>query len=366
MRRIIFPAAAGLALVVASGLAAAQDHRGREHERGPAAGGGRGPAAGGQREQAAPRGLQGGGRHGFNPERAERQVQESRPRVERRQVERARPQVDRGEQRRAATQERARAEQRRTEQRNLERRNTENARRQERERSAREGRRTGEQRRAAERPAIRPDQRAPDQQAADRNRQADARVSGRHEDLQRARLQLNADQRRRLHGAFDLSRARVSTVRFDHRVGHRIPRNIHLLAVPRDVIGFFPYYRDYSYFVVGDEICIVDPQTYVIVDVIDATYYRPGPRQEVAALSLSSAQMALVRESVPPNFPEANVRLRLALGAEIPPDVELYDFPVLVLDQAPVLKDYRFLVAADQIVVVDPANRSIALVIDRA
>ena len=33
---------------------------------------------------------------------------------------------------------------------------------------------------------------------------------------------------------------------------------------------------------------------------------------------------------------------------------------------APQLRDYRFLVAAAQIVIVDPRDRSIALVIDRA
>jgi len=33
---------------------------------------------------------------------------------------------------------------------------------------------------------------------------------------------------------------------------------VHLFPVPREVITFFPYYRAYSYFVVGDEIIIVD------------------------------------------------------------------------------------------------------------
>jgi hypothetical protein len=140
---------------------------------------------------------------------------------------------------------------------------------------------------------------------------------------------------------------------------------VHLYPVPREVIAFFPYYRDYSYFVVDEEICIVDPRTYVVVDVIDATY-RVGPRPEIAALSLSPAQIALIRDSIAPDFPQAGVRLRLALRADIPDDVELYEFPVIVLDRAPVLRDYRFLVAADQIIIVDPRNRSIAFVIDRA
>jgi hypothetical protein len=144
-----------------------------------------------------------------------------------------------------------------------------------------------------------------------------------------------------------------------------VPRHVHLFPVPREVISFFPYYRDYRYVVVDDDICIVDPRTYEIVDVIDQGYYRAGPRPEVAGLSLTSSQVALVRDSIPRDFPETPIRLRLALGAEIPGDVELYEFPVIVLDRVPSLRDYRFLVTGDQIVIIDPRDRSIALVVER-
>jgi len=145
-----------------------------------------------------------------------------------------------------------------------------------------------------------------------------------------------------------------------------VPRHIRLFPVSHEIISFFPYYRGYSYVVVDDEICIVDPRTYEIVDVIDQGYYRGGPRQEVAGLSLSSAQIALVRDSIPRDFPATPLRLRLALGAEIPRDVEIYEFPAIVLDRVSELRDYRFLVVEEQIVIVDPRDHSIALVIDRA
>ena len=136
-----------------------------------------------------------------------------------------------------------------------------------------------------------------------------------------------------------------------------------LFPVPVDVIGFFPSYRDYSYFVVGEEICIVNPRTYEIVDVIDQGYWRSRP--QVAGLRLGSSQIALVRDSIPRDFPDAGVRLRLALGAEIPGDVDLHELPTIVLDRVPELRDYQFIVADDQIVIVDPRDRSIAFVIDR-
>ena len=183
--------------------------------------------------------------------------------------------------------------------------------------------------------------------------------------MRRARDRLGPNERQRLHAAFDFRRARVTNARFDRHVGHRVPRHVRLFPVSREIISFFPYYRDYSYVVVDDEICIVDPRTYEIVDVIDQGYYRGGPRQEVAGLSLSSAQVAFVRDSIPRDFPATPLRLRLALGAEVPGDVELYEFPVIVLDRVRELRDYRFLVVEEQIVIVDPRDRSIALVIDR-
>jgi hypothetical protein len=192
------------------------------------------------------------------------------------------------------------------------------------------------------------------------------RIAERHSEIQQARTRLGAQDRERLHRAFNFDRARLTKANFDHHLGRRIPRNVRLFAIPLAVFGFFPYYRDYSYFVVDDEICIVDPRTYAIVDVIDQAYWGGGGRPQVAGLRLSAAEMAIVRDGIPPDFPEADVRLRLALGAEIPENVELHELPVLVVERVPQLRDYRFLFTADQIVIVDPGDRSIAVVIDRA
>jgi hypothetical protein len=192
------------------------------------------------------------------------------------------------------------------------------------------------------------------------------RVSERHNEIQTARSQLSPENKERLHKSFNFDRARLHNVSFDHRVGHRVPRHIHLFPISAAVFAFFPYYRDYSYFVVDDDICIVDPRTYVVVDVIDRGYWSGPSRYQSAGLQLSSREIALVRDSIPRDFPETGVRLRLALGAEIPADVELYEFAPLVFERVPQLRDYRFLVTGDQIVIIEPRDRSIALVIDRA
>jgi Protein of unknown function (DUF1236) len=191
------------------------------------------------------------------------------------------------------------------------------------------------------------------------------RVAERHNEIQQARTRLGMADRERLYRAFNVDRARLTRVNFDHRVGNRIPRHVRLFAVPAAVFALFPYYRDYSYFDVDDEICIVDPRTYVVVDVIEPDYWSGPGRPQVAGLRLSEREIALVRDSIPPDFPDAGIRLRLALGAEIADDVRLHEFPKIVLDRVPQLRQYRFLVSADQIVIVHPHDRAIALVIDR-
>ena len=354
MRRLVLPTAAGLALVASAGLASAQPHeRGGVGPGGPGGGAVHGPggsmhAPGGG---VAPRGEL-SGPHGYQPEHSNR----------------AEPPGHRAEpSRRAEPEHRTEPTRRADPQRNQERRRTTE---QEQRRAAEDKARADRQReqeRNAERERAK-EKNVPEEQrrAQERDRTGqDDRLGERHHEIEQARTRLSMQDRDKLHRAFDFERARVSKVNFDHHVGHRVPRTVHLFPLTREVIAFFPYYRDYEYFVAGDEICIVNPATYEVVDVIDEGYWR-APGRHVAGLRLGPSQIALVRESIPRDFPEANVRLRLALGAEIPDDVELYEFPRIVTDQVPELREFRFLVADDQIVIVDPNDRSIALVIDRA
>ena len=363
MRRILVPAVAGCVLAACAGELLAQGPGGREGPGGPPSGGMRAPGGGApQREMNVPRDSR--------PERGARPDVDRSPRgAERnRQVEPSQP---RRERQRATERERNRAvgQERSEQRRNAEReqrRNAERERNAERAKAAERDRMTREQKRVEDRQQrTQPPGNRGDRQARERVGGGD-RVTERREEMRLARERLGPSERQRLHAAFDFRRARVTNARFDRRIGHRIPRHVHLLPVPLEVISFFPYYRDYRYVVVDEEICIVDPRTYEIVDVIDQHYYRGGPRQEIAGLSLTASQIALVRDSVPRDFPETGVRLRLALGAEIPGDVELYEFAPIVLDRAPKLGDYKFLVTEDQIVIVDPRDRSIALVIDMA
>lgn len=61
-----------------------------------------------------------------------------------------------------------------------------------------------------------------------------------------------------------------SNVNFDVTVGTRIPRNVHVVVLPEEIVRIVPAYRGYEYFLVGDEIVIVDPRTLEIVAIIPA------------------------------------------------------------------------------------------------
>jgi hypothetical protein len=61
-----------------------------------------------------------------------------------------------------------------------------------------------------------------------------------------------------------------SNVNFDVTVGTRIPRNVHVVMLPEEIVRIVPEYRGYEYFLVGDEIVIVDPRTLEIVAIISA------------------------------------------------------------------------------------------------
>jgi hypothetical protein len=61
---------------------------------------------------------------------------------------------------------------------------------------------------------------------------------------------------------------RVTNVNFTINVGTVVPRSVTLVAVPSTIVEIHPAWRGYLYFVVGDEIIIVEPGTLRIVAVI--------------------------------------------------------------------------------------------------
>ena len=63
-----------------------------------------------------------------------------------------------------------------------------------------------------------------------------------------------------------------------------------------------------------------------------------------------------LRTPPPPNFP-------VAVGAQIPPVTELYALPESVTAEVPSAKFYRYTIAENQVVIVDPTNLKVVDVI---
>ena len=63
---------------------------------------------------------------------------------------------------------------------------------------------------------------------------------------------------------------RVSRVDFQINVGVTVPRTIRVVPLPGPVVEIYPAWREYHYFLVGDEIIVVEPGTMRIVAVLPA------------------------------------------------------------------------------------------------
>ena len=85
-------------------------------------------------------------------------------------------------------------------------------------------------------------------------------------------VNLSSEQRTRIHEVVVSERnaPRVSRVDFDLKVGTAIPRSVKLGRVPVRIIEIEPRWRGFEYFMVGDEIVIVDPRRMEIVAVVPA------------------------------------------------------------------------------------------------
>ena len=63
---------------------------------------------------------------------------------------------------------------------------------------------------------------------------------------------------------------RVTNVNFALSVGTVVPRTVTVVVLPTTVVEIYPAWRGYKYFLVGDQIIIVEPDTLRIVMIIDA------------------------------------------------------------------------------------------------
>ncbi|WP_238179906.1 DUF1236 domain-containing protein, partial [Methylobacterium oxalidis] len=81
------------------------------------------------------------------------------------------------------------------------------------------------------------------------------------------------DTRQRTEFRQSITRVGVSPVRnvnFSLNVGTAIPRSVTLHTLPPAILTLVPAYRGYRFILVEDDVVIIDPDTYEIIDVIPA------------------------------------------------------------------------------------------------
>jgi hypothetical protein len=60
----------------------------------------------------------------------------------------------------------------------------------------------------------------------------------------------------------------LTHVNFSISIGTRVPRDVHFYPLPPDVISYYPAWRGYEFVMVGNEILVIDPATFEIVEII--------------------------------------------------------------------------------------------------
>jgi hypothetical protein len=88
----------------------------------------------------------------------------------------------------------------------------------------------------------------------------------------RADINLTPDKRTRIHEVIvhERNTPRVSGPDFSVSVGARVPRTVRFAALPRTIVEIEPTWRGFEYFMIGDQIVIVDPRSMEIVAIVEA------------------------------------------------------------------------------------------------
>jgi len=187
-----------------------------------------------------------------------------------------------------------------------------------------------------------------------------------------ASVNINDQQRTRI--AESITRLNVqplTNVNFSLTVGTAVPRDIRLQTLPADVVEVVPQYRGYSFFVVRDEIVIVEPSTYQIVTVLPrnggATAAAPAPSH--SKVSFTDKDRDVVRKHVKTRTTErqttgSTAKVVIRRGERLPDSVEVEEFPETVYREAPSLREYRYIHRENRTYLVDPGERRVIEEID--
>ena len=181
-----------------------------------------------------------------------------------------------------------------------------------------------------------------------------------------ASVQINDQQRTRVTQSISrLNVQPVTNVNFSLSVGTAVPRDVRLQTLPADVAEVVPQYRGYSFFVVRDEIVIVEPSTSKIVTVLPRSggnaAAAPAPSRSKAAFT--DRDREVVRKHVNTRTERqttgSTAKTVIRRGERLPDSVDVEEFPETVYRDAPALREYRYLHRDNRTYIVEPTERTV-------
>ncbi|MHB8270330.1 DUF1236 domain-containing protein [Bradyrhizobium sp.] len=86
-----------------------------------------------------------------------------------------------------------------------------------------------------------------------------------------AGAKLSTEQRTKITTVFKSQHVQpVTNVNFSISVGTHVPRNVGFHPLPAEIVTIYPEWRGYEFFLVNNQIIVVNPRTLEIVEIIDA------------------------------------------------------------------------------------------------
>jgi hypothetical protein len=181
---------------------------------------------------------------------------------------------------------------------------------------------------------------------------------------------LNETQRTRVVESISrLNVAPINNVNFSLSVGTVVPRDVRFQPLPADVVEVMPQYRGYNFFVVRDDIVIVDPSTFKIVDVLPrtgrSTAAAPAPAAPASRkATFTDRDREVIRKHTRSSRVEQRTTgsatsTRVRIGERLPDSVEIRSFPETVYRESPTLREYRYIERDNRTYVVEPRERTI-------
>jgi hypothetical protein len=181
------------------------------------------------------------------------------------------------------------------------------------------------------------------------------------------RVQLSEQQRSNLGQTVlkDRSVNRVSNLNVSIDIGVRVPRSVRLAVLPASVIAIVPAYRNYRYFVVDGRICIVEPDSYEIVEIIVVSDQTAGrDTRGPATLVLTDEERMILLREIDRRGGSTLGLGALTEGAEVPGGIEVHVFPDRIVERVPKVRGYKFFTVENRLAIVDPQGARVSLVIE--